>query len=146
MRGRKRRMKRTVDGDANKVSDLLDLGTRQFERAKIPEHEVTVCSTRLELIPVFEKLIRKRLRILNHLPRIFFPRWLRRLQQRGCDSRDRVIMGSSLTCGEHGIIHALLEVLASLAVLAEEDETSAGTTKCFVSTRVLLEHLSISEK
>ena len=33
----------------------------------------------------------------------------------------------------HGTIHALLEVLASLAVLAlaEEDEASAGITKCF---------------
>jgi len=66
-------MKRTVDGDTNEVSDLLDLGPRQFERAKIPEHEVAVCSTRLELILVFEKLIGKRLRILNHLLGIFFP-------------------------------------------------------------------------
>jgi hypothetical protein len=66
-------MKRTVDGDTDEVTDLLDLGPRQFERAKIPEHEVTVCSTRLELIPVFDKLIRKRLRIFNHLLRICFP-------------------------------------------------------------------------
>jgi hypothetical protein len=66
-------MKCTVDGDSDEVSDLLDLGPRQFKRAKIPEHEVTICSTRLELIPVFEKLIGKRLRIFNHLLRICFP-------------------------------------------------------------------------
>jgi hypothetical protein len=66
-------MKRTVDGDTDEVSNLLDLGPRQFERAKIPEHEVTICSTRLELIPVFDKLIRKRLGIFNHLLCICFP-------------------------------------------------------------------------
>jgi hypothetical protein len=107
---------------------------------------VSVRSTRLELIPVFAKLIRERLRIFNHLPRVFFPRWLRRLLQRGCDSRDRVIVGSTLTCGEHGIIHTLLEVLASLAILAEEDETSAGATKCFVSRGVLIRNFVIPEK
>ncbi len=125
--------KRTVDGDADEVSDLLDLGPSQFERAKIPEHEVIVCSARLELIPVFDNLIRKRLCVFNHLLRICLPCWLRRLQQRGCDTRDSVVVGSTLTRREHGIIHALLDVLAGLAALAEEDETGAGTTKCFVS-------------
>ena len=65
--------KRTVDGDADEISDLLDLGPRQFERAKIPEHEVTVCSTRLELIPMFGKLVRERLRVFDHLLRVCLP-------------------------------------------------------------------------
>lgn len=70
---------------------------------------------------------------------------MRCLLQRGCDSRDRVVVGSTLTCGEHGIIHTLLEVLASLAILAEKDEASSGTTKRFVSRKVLLRSLVISE-
>ncbi len=31
---------RTVDGDAEEVTDLLDLGPCQLERAEVPEHEV----------------------------------------------------------------------------------------------------------
>jgi hypothetical protein len=137
------RIKRTVDGDADKVSDLLDLRPSQFERTKIPEHEVTVGSARLELIPILDKLIRKRPRVFDHLLRICLPRWLRRLQQRGCDSRNGVVVGPALTCGENGIIHALLEVFVSLVILAEEDEARTGATKRFVSTRALLRHLTV---
>jgi hypothetical protein len=67
------RIERTVDGDADEVSNLLDLRPSQFERAKIPKHEVTVGSAGLELIPIFDKFIRKRPSVFNHLLRICLP-------------------------------------------------------------------------
>ena len=42
-------------------------------------------------------------------------------------------MRASLARGEHGIVYALLEVLVSLAVFAEEDETCSRATERFVS-------------
>ena len=114
-------MKHTVDGDANEITDFLDFGPCQLERAKIPEHEVTVCATRLELVSVLDELICERPRIFDHLLCICLPGRLRRLQQRSRDASNSVIMGTTLTCREHCIIHAFLEVLVSLAVLAEKD-------------------------
>ena len=126
-------MGHTVDGDADEIAEFLDLRPSQLEGAKIPEHEVTICSARLELVPVLDELICQRLCVFDHLLRICLPGRLHRLQKSSRDPGDGVIMGPTLACREHGIIHAFLEVFVSLAVLAEKDETCARPTERFVS-------------
>ena len=128
-------MKHTVDGDADEIADFLDLGPGQLERAKIPEYEVTVCATRLELIPVLDELICKRLRVFNHLLCVGLPVRLHRLQQRGRDAGNGVIMGATLASREHSVVHAFLEVFISFAILAEKDETSTRAAERLVSMR-----------
>ena len=78
--GEERSGGRTVDGDAEEVSDLLDFGPCQFERPQVPQYEVVVRAAGLQFVPVLEKLICERLRILDHLLRVRFPGWLARLQ------------------------------------------------------------------
>ena len=78
--GEERSGGRTVDGDAEEVPDLLDFGPCQLERPQVPQHEMVVRAAGLQLVPVLEKLICERLRILDHLLRIRFPGWRARLQ------------------------------------------------------------------
>ena len=78
--GEERSGGRTVDGDAEEVPDLLDFGPCQLERPQVPQYEVVVRAAGLQLVPVLEKLICERLRILDHLLRVRFPGWLARLQ------------------------------------------------------------------
>ena len=125
---RKKGRKRTVNGDADEVTDFLDFGPSQLERTKVPEHEVTVCSARLELVSVLDELLCKRPGVFDHQLRICLPGRLGRLQQRGRDARDGVIVGPTLARREHSIIHTLLEISVSLAILAEEDKAGARAT------------------
>jgi len=136
-------IRHTVDGDADEIANFLDLRPSQLEGAKIPEHEVTICSAGLELVPILDELICQRLCVFDHLLRICLPGRLHCLQKRGCDAGDGIIVGPTLACREHGIIHAFLEVLVSLAVLAEKDETCARPTERFVSMRVLLRRVTV---
>ena len=120
--------KRTVNGDADEVADFLDFGPSQLERTKVPEHEVTVGSTCLELVPILDELFGKRPGVFDHLLCICLPGRLGCLQQRGRDARNGVIMGPTLARREDSIIHALLKIFVSLAILAEEDKTGARAT------------------
>jgi hypothetical protein len=103
---------------------------------------VVVRAACLELVPVLEKLVCKCLRVLDHLLRVFLPVRLRRLQQRRGNTGDGVVVRTTLTRGEHGVVYALLEVLVSLAVFAEEDETGSRATERFVSVRSLCSAMS----
>jgi hypothetical protein len=82
----------------------------------------------LELVPVLDELVCKCPGVFDHLLRICLPRRLGRLQQRGRDARDGVIVGSTLARREHSIIHTLLEIFVSFTILAEEDKTGAWAT------------------
>lgn len=42
-------------------------------------------------------------------------------------------MGTALTCGKHGIVNTLFQVLASFAFLLKEDETGTRPTKGLVT-------------
>ena len=96
---------------------------------------MAIGATRLELVPVLEEFVRKRLRVLDNLLCICLPGRLRRLQEGGCDTRDSVIVWPTLACGEYSIVHAFLKIFVRLAVLAEEDKASTWPAECFVSTR-----------
>ena len=43
-----------------------------------------------------------------------------------------VVVGAALACREDGVVHALLEILGLVRVLAEEDQTSTGTAERLV--------------
>jgi hypothetical protein len=139
-------MVHTVDSDAEEVANLLDLRPGQLERAKIPEHEMVIRAARLKLVPVLAELVRKCLRVLDYLLCVCLPGRLRRLQQGRRDTRDGVVVWATLACREYGIVHALLEVLVNLAILAEEDEAGTRSAKRFVSTRALLKNLAVPKK
>ena len=139
-------MVRTVDSDAEEVANLLDLRPGQLEWAKIPEHEMAIRAARLELVPVLDELVRKCPRVFDYLLCVCLPGWLRGLQQGRRDTRDGIVVWATLACREYGIVHALLEVLMSLTVLAEEDEAGTRTAKRFVSTRALLRNLALPKK
>ena len=128
--------KRTVDGDPDEVTDLLNFGPSQLEWAKVPEHKVIVCSVCLELVPVLDELVRKCLGVFDHLSCVCLPGWVGGLQQRSRDTRDGIVVRPTLTRREHGIVHTLLEIFAGLAILTEEDETCARAAKRFVSERI----------
>lgn len=91
-------------------------------------------------------------RVADYLFSIGFPRGLRDLQQRGSnrsnsldkvirrlginkEAKAYVIVWATLACGENGIIHTLLKILCVLDILAEENETSTGTTESLVSEK-----------
>jgi hypothetical protein len=55
------------------------------------------------------------------------------LEEGGGDARDVVIVGTTLAGGKNSVVDTLLEVLRAFDVLAEEDETGAGSTEGFVA-------------
>jgi len=96
----------TVDVDTCNVADLLDLGAGKLKRTQVPEDQVVVRATRLELVPVFvlarehpneihcdapilEESRRERLRVLDDLLRIRLERRLRHLKERHRNPRNR---------------------------------------------------------
>jgi hypothetical protein len=82
----------------------------------------------LELVSILDKLLGKCPGVFDHLLRIRLPGRLGRLQQRSRDTRDGIVVGSTLARREHSIVHTLLEIFVSLAILAEEDKTGARAT------------------
>lgn len=51
-----------------------------------------------------------------------------------------LIVRTSLACGEDSLVDTLFKVLRVLEVFAEEDQTSTGTTKGFMSTNRRVSH------
>ena len=87
----------------------------------------------LELVAIRDELLAVSRRVRDDLLGVRLPRRLARLQERGRDTGDRVVVRAALARGEDGVVDALLEVGSLLRVLAEEDETSTGTTQGLVA-------------
>ena len=72
---------RTVDGNAQKVTDLLNLGASQTKRTEIPKDKVVVCAAGLQLVSILDELIRQSARVFDDLLRVGLPRRLGRLEK-----------------------------------------------------------------
>ena len=69
----KKRIRRTVDGDAHEVADLLDLATSKADGSQVPENEVVVGSTSLELVPMGNKGVGESPRVSDDLLSVGLP-------------------------------------------------------------------------
>ena len=67
--------RRTVDGDAREVADLLDLAARHTSGPQIPKDEVVLRAVSLKPVSVVDELRSKRLRVRDDLLRVRLPRW-----------------------------------------------------------------------
>jgi len=63
----------TVDRDPEQVTELLEFAAGQFQRTKIPQHEMAVGSIRLELVALCDQLISQRAGVGNNLFGIGLP-------------------------------------------------------------------------
>lgn len=146
----------TVDGDADLIAQLLQFGACQTEGAQVPQDQMVVRTTSLELVAVPNELLAKRTSVGDNLLRVRLESGRARLEKRSrncCNGLYRkarvksckicqvwkrkvayVVVGTTLAGGEDGLVDALLEVLGLGKVLAEEDETSARSTERLVST------------
>ena len=86
----------------------------------------------LELVAASDELLAEGLRVRDDLLGVRLPRGLGRLQERGGNTSDGVVVRAALARGEDGLVDALLEVGSLVAVLAEEDEASTGATEGLV--------------
>ena len=123
----------TVDGDADKIAQLLELAAGQAKGTKVPEDEVVVRTGRLELVAAGDELLAKSLSVGDDLLGVRLPRRLSRLQEGGGNAGDGVVVRAALAGGEDGLVDAPLEVRSLVTVLTEEDQTGAGTTQGLVT-------------
>lgn len=86
----------------------------------------------LQLVAAGDELFTEGLRIRDNLLGIRLPCRLSRLQERGSDTRDGVVVRATLAGREDGVIDTLLEVGSLFGVLAEENKTSARATEGLV--------------
>lgn len=138
-----------VDGDVGLVTDLLDLGTSQTQRSQIPKDQMVVGTISLELVVVTEKNLGDGSGVGNDLLGVSLEGGVGGLLQRdgdtgnGLDKRKDisseltihtigtdVVVGSTLTSREDGLVDSLLHV--RLLVLSEEDQTSPRTSQGLV--------------
>ena len=122
-----------VDGDADVVTDLFCLGASEADGAQVPEDEVVVGTLSLQAVTVGVKVGGQHTSVGYDLLGVRFPAGLSNLEESGRDARDGLIVRTTLAGGENSIVDTLLEVFGAFDVLAEEDETGAGSTKGFVA-------------
>lgn len=65
--------KRTVDGNTKKVTHFLDLAPSQSKRSQVPENEVVISTTGLELIPTLDEIAGQRSGIGDNLACVLLP-------------------------------------------------------------------------
>ena len=82
--------RRTVDGDAYEVAELLELAASEAEGAEVPEDEVVVRAGRLELVVTRNELLAEGRRVRDNLLRVRLPRGLARLEEGGRDTGKRL--------------------------------------------------------
>lgn len=124
--------KRTVNGDAHEVADLLDLATSEANGAKIPEDEVVVSAAGLELVAVGNEGSSESPSVGDDLLGVLLPLGGCNLLQSSSNSSNGVVVGTTLACREDGIVNPLFEILGVLEILPEEDETGTGATQGLV--------------
>jgi hypothetical protein len=139
-----------VDGDVCLVTDLLDLGTGQTQGSEIPKDQVVVRTVGLELVLVAEQNLGDGSGVGDNLLGVSLEGGVGSLLQRNRDTGDsldeqrevvshcyiiatlstHVVVGSTLTSREDGLVDSLLHV--RLLVLSEEDQTSTRTSQGLV--------------
>ena len=87
----------------------------------------------LELVALGDELLAEGLRVGDDLLGVRLPRRLGRLQERGRNAGDGVVVRAALAGGEDGLVDAPLEVGSLVTVLTEEDQSGAGTTQGLVT-------------
>ena len=99
-----------MDGDANKIAELLELATRQLERAEVPEYKVVLSARRLKLVAAGDKLFAESGRILDDLLGVRLPCWLCSLKEGSRDTGNGVVVWATLARRENCLINPLLEI------------------------------------
>lgn len=80
----------TVNGNAKKVTHFLDLATGQSKGPKVPENEVVIGTTGLELVTMPSEVVGQRSRVGDDLTCVLLPFGLGNLEE-GCrDGCDRL--------------------------------------------------------
>ena len=74
--------KRTVDGDTQKVTDLLNLATSQSKRSEVPQNKVVIGTTSLQLVTTLGKAVAQRPRVGNDLACVLLKLGLANLEER----------------------------------------------------------------
>ncbi len=122
-----------VDNDASVVANLFRLGASEANGAQVPEDEVVVGTLSLQTVTPAMELSGQHTSVVHDLLGVSLPGGLSNLEKGGGDAREGVIVGTTLAGGENSVVDTLLEVLCAFNVLAEEDETSAGSTEGLVT-------------
>ena len=122
-----------VDNDANVVANLFRLGASEANGAQVPEDEVVVGTLSLQTVTFAVELGGQYTSVVYNLLGVCLPGGLSNLEKGSGDAREGVIVGTTLAGGENSVVDTLLEVLGAFNVLAEEDETGAGSTEGLVA-------------
>lgn len=122
-----------VDNDASVVANLFRFGASEANRAQVPEDEVVVGTLSLQTVTFTVELGGQHTSVVYDLLGVRLPGRLSNLEEGGGDPRERVIVGTTLAGRKNGVVDTLLEVLRAFNVLAEEDETGAGSTEGLVA-------------
>ena len=75
----------------------------------------------------------QRTSVVYDLLGVRLPGGLSDLEEGGGDTREGMIVGTTLAGGENSVVDTLLEVLRAFNILAEEDETGTGSTEGLVA-------------
>jgi hypothetical protein len=122
-----------IDGDTDVVADLFCFRASKADRAQVPEDEVVVSALSLKTITLLVEPGSQYTCVGHDLLGVRFPAGLGDLKEGGRDGGDGVIVGTTLAGRENSVVDTLLEVLGALNVLAEEDESGAGSTEGLVA-------------
>src|SRR5260370_32200691 len=76
----------TIDRNTDKITYLLNLATSELKRSKIPKDKMTIRSTTLKSVLMFNKFISQYTSILNNLFSISLEFWLSNLFKRNSNS------------------------------------------------------------
>jgi hypothetical protein len=85
----------TVNSNAQKIADLLDLATSQLKRPQIPEYKMVICAIGLKLVAVCRKRRSQCLCIQNDLLSVCAERGLCNLEEGRGDGGDGLMRRNS---------------------------------------------------
>lgn len=78
----------TVDRDSEQVAEFFKLAASQFQRSKIPQHQMVVSPIRLKLVALCNQFVGQGTSIGDHLFGVGLPGGLTGLQQSGSNTSD----------------------------------------------------------
>ncbi|EJK64467.1 hypothetical protein THAOC_14793 [Thalassiosira oceanica] len=118
-----------VEGDGNRVADLLELGPRDLLRLEVPKDQMILRAARGEGVPQADELRPQRRRVELDLPRVRVELGRHDLEELRGHARDLVLVRAALERGEHGLVDLVLE---APLVLTEEDHAGPRTPEALV--------------
>ena len=129
-----------VDGNAQEIADLLDLGAGEAEGPQVPENEMVVRSVGLELVTLLNEGVAESLGVGDDLLGVCLELGGSNLEEGSGNRSDRVVVRAALACREDSLVDAPLEIGGVLKVLAEEDQAGTGTTEGLVTEKLSAFH------